>query len=193
MWRELTIALIVACFWTVTGPDSIANAQSDCVSEGAVSPSETALVADYEVLLDIRDTLAGTATLDWAADVPIGEWKGIDVTEVASSAGLSGTIPPQLGNLSNLMTLYLRDNQFTGCIPEALRDVEANDFDDVATDSDGEANTAAEQLTLGLPYDDDHDGTISRDEVVTAIADYLFSGLLSRDQVVQIIALYLFG
>ena len=63
----------------------------------------------------------------------------------------------------------------------------------VATDSDDEANIAAEQLTLGLPYDDDHDGTIGRDEIITAIADHLFGGLLTRDEVIQIIALHLFG
>jgi len=63
----------------------------------------------------------------------------------------------------------------------------------VAEDLEGNGNTAAEQLTLGLPYDDDHDGAISRDEVITAIGDYLFDGLLTRDQVVQIINLYLFG
>ena len=63
----------------------------------------------------------------------------------------------------------------------------------VAQDSDSNGNTAAAQLTLGLPYDDDHDGAISRDEVITAIGDYLFGSLLTRDQVVALIGLYLFG
>ena len=63
----------------------------------------------------------------------------------------------------------------------------------VAQDSDGEGNTAAVQLTLGLPYDDDHDGAISRAEVITAIGDYLFGGLLTRAEVIQLIGLYLFG
>ena len=57
----------------------------------------------------------------------------------------------------------------------------------------GNGNTAAAQFTLGRPYDDDHDGAISRAEVVTAIGDYLFGNLLTREQVVQLIALYLFG
>ena len=64
---------------------------------------------------------------------------------------------------------------------------------DVAADTDGNGNIAAVQLSLGLPYDDDNDGRISRDEVVTAIGDYLFSGALSRDQMVALIGLYLFG
>ncbi len=63
----------------------------------------------------------------------------------------------------------------------------------VAEDSDSNGNTAAVQLTLGLPYDDDHDGAISREEVITAIGDYLFGGLLTRAEVIQIIGRYLFG
>ena len=61
----LIATLIVAGLW---GPDSLANAQTGCASQGAVSPSETALATDCEVLLDIRDTLSGTATLNWAAE-----------------------------------------------------------------------------------------------------------------------------
>ena len=64
---------------------------------------------------------------------------------------------------------------------------------DVADDSDDNGNTAAVQLTLGLPYDDDHDGAISRPEVIIAIGDYLFGGLLIRAQVIELIGLYLFG
>ena len=63
----------------------------------------------------------------------------------------------------------------------------------VAQDLEDNSNTAATQLTLGLPYDDDHDGAISRPEVIAAIGDYLFGNLLTREQVVQIINLYLFG
>ena len=77
--------------------------------------------------------------------------------------------------------------------PNAVGVVTVDIAANVAQDSDGNGNTAAAQYTLGLPYDDDHDGAISRDEVVTAIGDYLFGGLLTRDQVVQLIALHLFG
>ena len=186
-----------------------------------------------------------------------------------------------MGNLSNLAGLFLRENQLTGCIPDALRDVEFNDFDrvglqfcapqspgaptastatagtpmvrinspitvtatfsepvngftvdditvvngsagnfagsdvvsvytldvtpnaigdvtvdiaaDVAEDGDSNGNVAAIQLSLGIPYDDDHDGAINRAEVITAIGDYLFGGLLTRGQVIELIGLYLFG
>ena len=77
--------------------------------------------------------------------------------------------------------------------PNAIGDVTVYVAAAVAEDGDGNANTAAVQLSLGIPYDDDRDGAISRDEVITAIGDYLFSGLLTRDQVIEFIALYLFG
>lgn len=77
--------------------------------------------------------------------------------------------------------------------PNAVGTVTVDIAAEVATDSEGNGNSAATQLALGLPYDDDHDGKFSRDEVVTAIGDFLFGGTLTRDQVVAIIALFLFG
>ena len=46
--------------------------------------------------------------------------------------------------------------------------------------------------TLGDTYDADHNETISRDEVIQAITDYL-DGLIIREQVLEIINLYIFG
>ena len=77
--------------------------------------------------------------------------------------------------------------------PNAIGVVTVDIAADVAEDSDGNGNTAAVHLKLGIPYDDDHDGAISREEVITAIGDYLFGGLLTREEVIQIIGLYLFG
>ena len=41
---------------------------------------------------------------------------------------LTGEIPLELGGLSNLTLLILVDNQLTGCIPEGLRDIAQNDL-----------------------------------------------------------------
>ena len=46
--------------------------------------------------------------------------------------------------------------------------------------------------TLGDTYDADRNETISRDEVIQAITDYL-DGLITREQVLEIINLYIFG
>ena len=47
----------------------------------------------------------------------------------SSETELTGTIPAELGGLSNLKSLYLSFNELTGCIPAGLRDVANNDLD----------------------------------------------------------------
>ena len=61
----------------------------------------------------------------------------------------------------------------------------------VAQDADGNGNIAA-RLSLGIPYDDDGDGMISRSEVIAAISDY-FDEIITREQVTAVITLYLSG
>lgn len=48
-------------------------------------------------------------------------------------------------------------------------------------------------IDLGTPYDANGDEMIDRDEVLSAIDDYLFGGLIDKDEVLRIINLYLFG
>ena len=53
-------------------------APSVCVTGRAVADLRSAgLMSDCEILLKMRDTLAGTATLNWSANVPITKWEGI--------------------------------------------------------------------------------------------------------------------
>ena len=86
------------------------------------------LVADCDSLLSARDTLAGTATLDWSADLLIENWDGVTVSGTpprVTSLGLqhlqlTGTIPAELGSLTNLKTLWLSGNQLSGEIPAEL-------------------------------------------------------------------------
>ncbi len=76
--------------------------------------------------------------------------------------------------------------------PNAIGKVTVDIAADVAEDDDGNGNTAASQLVVGIPYDDDRDGAINRDEVITAITDYLFNDRITRDQVIAMIKLYIF-
>ncbi len=84
---------------------------------------------DCAILLEARDTLAGDAELNWSDDVPIHQWWGVTVdrwtgrvTEVhPARRGLTGEIPPGLGELSALKLLWLGPyNQLTGEIPPEL-------------------------------------------------------------------------
>ena len=102
-----------------------------CVTGGLVDVTDLGLMADCGTLLAVRDTLAGTATLNWSADTPMVDWSGVvvggtpgRVIELRLSAlGLTGQIPLELGDLANLQHLSLSDNQLTGGIPTGLGDL----------------------------------------------------------------------
>ena len=100
-------------------------------SGGTVVPNPAdspELVKECEALILVKETLAGTAELNWSLDVPITGWDGITVsgtplriTSLAlPSRGLNGRIPAQLGILRHLSNLDLSDNQLTGPIPSEL-------------------------------------------------------------------------
>ena len=110
-----------------------ASAQTDttpCATGVAVpdAANNPGLVSDCEALLASRDTLAGSATLNWSADTPISDWEGVTmegppqrVTELSlPDRQLSGQIPSALGNLSSLESLSLGFNQLSGSIPAEL-------------------------------------------------------------------------
>ena len=108
---------------------------------------------------------------------------GFAVSDITVTNGFAGNF---VGNDSD--SVYTFD-----VTPNAIGVVAVDIATDVALDAENNGNTAAIQLSLGIPYDDDHDGRINRDEVITAIGDYLFGGSLTRDQVIALIGLYLFG
>ena len=114
---------------TVSGTSA---AEEDAPEEDEPPSSDrAALVALY----DATDGLNWTNNANWLSDAPIGQWHGVttnangQVTVLfLGDNQLSRPIPPELGNLANLETLYLSGNQLSGCIPEGLRDVETNDL-----------------------------------------------------------------
>ena len=125
---------------TMTGTPA---APSVCVTGGAVEDAtNTGLTSGCEALLVARDNLAGsgaTRSLNWASDTPLSQWYGVvlsgtpeRVTQLRlhgqngnperglSEAKLNGTIPPELGRLSDLQVLYLHRNNLTGEVPGTL-------------------------------------------------------------------------
>ena len=90
--------------------------------------SNPGLMRDCLALLEGKDTLRGTGTLNWSVDEAISDWDGITtagtpgrVTKVElDDEDLTGTIPAGLGSLTRLTHLDLSDNSLTGDIPVEL-------------------------------------------------------------------------
>ena len=133
IWRltALGIATLLLTFAGSISPNVVSAQQTSvCATGGAVPNPGTnpGLVSDCETLLAARDTLAGTVALNWAANTPMLEWAGVSYQGTPERVtrlelwlwGLTGEIPAELGNLSNLETLNLWGNQLAGDIPTEL-------------------------------------------------------------------------
>ena len=96
--------------------------------EGEYPIAQDGLANDCDTLLSAKPILAGNGDLDWSVDVPITSWQGVNaggnlVRVVAldlTTSGLTGEIPPVLGELSELQALHLYGNELTGEIPREL-------------------------------------------------------------------------
>ena len=112
------------------GLRSCSDPTGDCATDGAATDGATnpGLVSDCTALLAARDTLAENAPLNWSAGLAIQRWEGVTlggsprrVTGLhLRGTHLTGTIPEELGSLTNLKSLALSGNQLTGTIPEEL-------------------------------------------------------------------------
>ena len=111
-------------------------------SNGVVVPDpelHSGLVRDCQILLSIRDDLAGTAFLNWSYRISIAEWDGITVEGSPSRVtklvygfqNLNGVIPPGLGRLDALKILNFTDNELNGAIPPELGNLANLEFLDI--------------------------------------------------------------
>ena len=110
---------------TVSLPESAA-APDIAEDGGSVASDRAALVALYNATEGAR-WFTGT---NWLSDRPIGEWYGVATDSDGRVTALdlrfnrlTGAIPAELGDLTNLRSLYLHNNQLTGPIPAELGDL----------------------------------------------------------------------
>lgn len=128
-WRPIVL-LVLAVVVVPTVSGSVEAQTGSCANGVAVydAADYPGLVADCEVLLAVRDTLAGSGSLNWSADVAIERWDGIGVggsprrvVEVrVGGRSFKGWIPAELGRLSNLEKLHVRNGWLSGPIPAEL-------------------------------------------------------------------------
>jgi len=104
---------------------SVAHAQVDCSATGTTGVAQI----ECEALMALYVSTDGTNWTDnnnWDTASAVSTWFGVAVSGgqvTGLSLGmnqLTGTIPPEIGNLSNLTTLYLSNDQLTGPIPPGL-------------------------------------------------------------------------
>ena len=98
--------------------------------QGVVNCSDTPVSGDRAALVALYNATDGpnwTNNTNWLSNRPLGEWHGVTtdangrVTRlILDRNGLSGSIPTELGNLTNLTGLYLIRNQLSGSIPTEL-------------------------------------------------------------------------
>ena len=106
-----------------------------------------------------------------------GPVSGFTVEDVVVSNGVAS-------NFADSGAVYTFD-----VTPNAIGEVTVDIIADAATDAEGNGNMAAPTLLLGIPYDDDHDGEIDKDEANAAVADY-FAGQITREQAIAVVILY---
>ena len=123
------VCLLLSSGLLLLGLPRLALAQTTCsTTSTAVSGftgTLTDLATDCTILLGLKDTLRGTASLNWAESTAMSTWDGVTVAGTPPRVTelnfhrkrLTGTIPPALGSLSNLIKLELHHNDLTGPIP----------------------------------------------------------------------------
>ena len=133
-----------------------------------------------------RVSLAATANVEVRLNSPVS----ITATFSEPVSGFTlGDITVANGTASNLSGRDGDEVYTFNVTPNAVGQVTVDIAAGVATDGEGNRNTAAPRLSLGIPYDLDRSGGISRSEVIAAIIDY-FAGGINRAQTIELIVLY---
>ena len=120
--------------WSETATGTPTVLATVCLTGGALATlaGGTELASDCDALLALRDTLAGSAPLNWSAGLAFDQWDGVTVAFPVGGGqrrvtklelggkSLTGRIPSSFGNLAGLEVLDLSNNSLTGTIPAEL-------------------------------------------------------------------------
>ncbi len=120
--------------WSTTSTGTPTALATVCLTGGALAAvgGGMELASDCDVLLALRDTLAGGGPLNWSAALAFDRWDGVTVAFPTGGGqrrvtrlelggrSLTGRIPPALGSLGGLEVLDLSNNSLTGLIPAEL-------------------------------------------------------------------------
>ena len=131
-WSVVEVLLLFVLAWPLgVGAQTTTCTTTSVAVTGTTSTVDPLfqenLVADCNTLLGLKDTLRGTATLNWAEDLAMTSWDGVTLWLAGrvlrlnlNNRDLDGTIPAALGDLASLNTLTLHRNALTGPIPAEL-------------------------------------------------------------------------
>ena len=119
------VALGFACGGSGLSGDPSATAERTDTSEPTTTPE-----TDREALTTLYNATGGpdwSNNTNWLSDAPLDQWHGVTTDgtgrvarlELASN-GLSGELPPEIGNLSKLIVLFLSGNGLSGDLPPEL-------------------------------------------------------------------------
>ena len=121
---------LTGCIPAALRDHEIRSTRAFCVTAADLTFPIGSHEGDWEALVALYNATDGPNwrhNYNWLSDRPIGDWAGVNAFETGRvfslsllSFGLSGPIPPELGNLSSLQRLAIKENRLSGEIPPEL-------------------------------------------------------------------------
>ena len=112
---------------------TVRDFRGDTCADGVPPTVSDEDLRERAALMALYDATNGnnwTDSTNWGTDEPLDHWHGVTASGGdrverlnLNTNNLTGSIPPALGDLSNLVSLFLHNNNLTGPIPPALGDL----------------------------------------------------------------------